>query len=118
VPYISVIVDDTCSGLRSLISLIALSTVWTALMPRATWWQKAIVVVGSIPIALAANMVRILVLVLLSAIYGTQIAESVLHYGSGVVMFGVAVVVLMWLSRMVQRWSWPALGLNRSPSSL
>ena len=58
-------------------------------------------------------MVRILFLVLLSAIYGPQIADSILHYGSGIVMFGVAVVVLMWLSRTVQQWTWPALGLSR-----
>lgn len=72
VPGVSVIVDDTCSGLRSLISLIALSTLWTALMPRAAWWQKSIIVVASIPISLASNMVRILTLVLLSAWAATR----------------------------------------------
>lgn len=97
---ISVIVDDTCSGLRSLISLIALSTLWTSLMPpEAKPWHKLFIVLSSIPIALAANMIRIIVLVLLSAIYGAKIAESFIHYGSGVVVFGVALAVFAWLSR-------------------
>ena len=100
VPGVSVIVDDTCSGLRSLISLIALATLWTALLPRTSKrWQKLAMVAASIPIALVANMSRILVLVLLSAIYGPKIADSFIHYGSGLVVFGIAIASLAWLSQ-------------------
>ncbi len=118
VPGVSVVVDDTCSGLRSLISLITLSTLWIALMPRtARLWQRLTVVASSIPIALVANMVRIIVLVLLAAVYGTEAAEGFLHYGSGIVVFGVALVILAWLSRAVQRWQLPSFGLNRLHSA-
>ena len=104
VPGIAVIVDDTCSGLRSLISLIALSTLWVLLMPSSTKrWQRWTLVAASMPIALVANMVRIIVLVLLSAIYGPQIADSFIHYGSGMVVFAVALAVLAWLSRQLTR---------------
>ncbi len=114
VPGVSVIVDDTCSGLRSLISLIALSTLWTALMPEtAKRWQRLTIIAASIPIALIANMVRIIIMVYLTAIYGAHIADTILHAGSGVLVFGVALLVLAWLSRTVQQWSFPSLGLNR-----
>ena len=104
VPGVSVIVDDTCSGLRSLISLIALSTLWTGVIsPASARWQKLTLVAASIPIALLANMVRILALVLLSAIYGPHIAEGFIHYGSGFVVFGMALVMLAWLSRALGR---------------
>ena len=104
VPGVSVVVDDTCSGLRSLISLIALSTLWTSLMPAGSKrWQKLTIVAASIPIALISNMVRILVLVLLSAIYGPQIAEGFIHYGSGFVVFGIALAALAWLSQRLSR---------------
>ena len=100
VPNVSVIVDDTCSGLRSLISLIALSTLWTAVMPpSARVWHKLVIVAASIPIALAANMVRIVVLVLVASVYGPKAAEGFIHYGSGLVVFGVALLVLAGLSR-------------------
>jgi exosortase len=99
VPGVSVIVDDTCSGLRSLISLIALAILWTSVMPRgATRVDKCIVVLSSIPIALAANMVRIVILVLVAAIYGVKHAEGFIHFGSGVVVFGVAIALLAGLS--------------------
>ncbi|MCM8812059.1 MAG: exosortase/archaeosortase family protein [Candidatus Omnitrophica bacterium] len=114
VPGVSVIVDDTCSGLRSLISLIALSTLWTALLPAGSQrWKKAAIVVASIPIALGANMIRIIALVLLSAIYGPYIAESFIHYGSGFVVFGVALAALAWLSKAMEKWSLPSFVLHR-----
>ena len=104
VPGVSVLVDDTCSGLRSLISLLALSTFWTALLPpAAARWKKLTLVAASVPIALVANMVRILVLVLIAVVYGTKAAEGFIHYGSGIVVFGVAVVVLAWLSRLLTK---------------
>ena len=102
VPGMSVIVDDSCSGLPSLISLIALATLWTSLLPRAAaGWKKLAIIAASIPIALVANMSRILVLVLLSAIYGPQIADSFIHYGSGLVVFGIAIAALAWLGNLL-----------------
>ena len=114
VPGVSVIVDDTCSGLRSLISLIALSILWTALLPRAaTRRHKLAMVAASVPIALTANMVRIMILVLVSAIYGTAAAEGFIHYGSGFVVFGIALAVLSWLSNvLVKPSAAPALGAS------
>jgi len=110
VPGITVVVDDTCSGLRSLISLIALSTLWTSLLPpHALRWHRLSIVAASVPIALASNMMRVIVLVLLSAIYGPQVAESFIHYGSGIVVFGIALLALAWLSKILVSRSQPAL---------
>ena len=100
----SVIIDDTCSGLRSLISLIALSSWWTALLPpSARLWHKAVMVAASIPLALVANMVRIVMLVFITAVYGRDAAEGFMHYGSGFVVFGVAVAALAWLGHWLVR---------------
>jgi exosortase len=105
---LAVVVDDTCSGLRSLISLLALSTLWTSLMPPASArWKKWLLTASSMPIALVANMVRIVSLVVLCAIYGPQVAAGFIHYGSGIVVFGVAILALAWLSRVLTRVSPP-----------
>ncbi|MBI4355962.1 MAG: exosortase/archaeosortase family protein [Candidatus Omnitrophica bacterium] len=110
-PGVSVIVDDTCSGLRSLISLGALAILWTSWMPaKSRTWQKVAVCAASMPIALVANMVRILVLVLLAAIYGPEAAEGFIHYGSGIVVFGLSVILLMWLSRRLAPSSYAVTG--------
>ena len=99
-PHLTMLVDDTCSGLRSLLSLVALATLWTSLLPSATArWRKLAVVAASIPIGLAANMVRILLLTALALLWGRAAAEGFLHYGSGLVVFGVALALLACLGR-------------------
>lgn len=114
VPGVSVVVDDVCSGLRSLLSLVALAILWTSLMgPQAKAWHKGVVWVMSVPIAILANMVRVVIMVLLSAIYGPHIADTFVHVGSGLVTFGVALAALAWLGQAVQRWSLPSFALNR-----
>ena len=102
VPGVSVIVDDTCSGLRSLISLLALASFWTALLPaRASRWRRLAIVAASLPIALAGNMLRIALLVMIAVVYGARAAEGFVHYASGLVVFGVALAALAWLSGML-----------------
>jgi hypothetical protein len=46
-------------------------------------------------------MVRIITLVLLSVIYGPGVADGFIHYGSGIVVFGVALATLAWLSHLL-----------------
>jgi exosortase len=107
VPGITVIVDDVCSGLRSLISLLALAVLWTALMPARHLGQRAVVILAAVPIALVANIVRIVILVLIAAVYGAKAAEGFIHYGSGMVVFLVALAVLAWLTHLLTRKALP-----------
>ena len=102
-PGIAIMVDDTCSGLRSLMSLVALATLWTAFMPSAGRWRKLAMVASAVPIALAANIVRIAFLSLIGLVFGLQAAEGFIHYGSGMVVFGVAFLMLTLLNRLLQR---------------
>ena len=101
-PQLTMLIDDTCSGLRSLLSLAALATLWASWLPAQTGlWRRLAVAAASIPIALAANMVRILVLTVIALIWGRAAAEGFLHYGSGIVVFGVALAALAWLGRLL-----------------
>lgn len=101
---INLVVDDTCSGLRSLISLFALAVLWTSLLPEtAKRWHKIVLVAAAAPIALATNMIRIMVLSLLAVFYGAETAEGFIHFGSGMVVFGLAVILFWQLSRLMVR---------------
>jgi len=101
-PGLSVLIDDTCSGLRSLLTLVALATFWSAMMPRGIGWlRRGLLVSASVPIALFANVVRILLLILIAWFLGPQMAEGWLHYGSGFAVFGVALVLLAGISRLL-----------------
>ena len=101
-PHLTMRVDDTCSGLRSLLSLVALATLWTSLLPAATGrWRKLAVAAAAIPISLVANMVRIMLLTVIALIWGRAAAEGILHSGSGIVVFGIAVACLAGLGRVL-----------------
>lgn len=97
-PGVTVIIDDTCSGLRSLISLLALSTLWTSFLgDQARGWQRLTLLAAALPLAIGANAVRLVLLMLLAVFCGPAMAEGFVHYWSGIVVFGVAVAVLAWL---------------------
>lgn len=89
-----VIVEDVCSGLRSLISLLALGTV-IAYLSKLCRWKKAIVFLSAGVMAIVANVVRIVFMALTSEIYGAKFTEGFLHTLSGLLVFVVAFVGLM-----------------------
>ena len=89
-----VIVEDVCSGLRSLISLLALGTI-IAYMSKLSQWKKVVVFFAAGVMAIIANIVRIVFMALTSEIYGAKFTEGFLHTLSGLLVFVVAFVGLM-----------------------
>ena len=89
-----VVVEDVCSGLRSLISLLALGTI-IAYLSKLARWKKIIVFFAAGAMAVIANIVRIVFMALTSEIYGAKFTEGFLHTLSGLIVFVVAFVGLM-----------------------
>jgi exosortase D (VPLPA-CTERM-specific) len=79
-------VVEACSGLRYLYPLLSLSFL-AAYLFHAPIWQRAIVFLSSIPIAIGMNGFRIGVVGILVDRWGTQMAEGVLHFFEGWVIF-------------------------------
>src|SRR5207244_33812 len=69
----SVLVDDVCSGLRTLIALCVLAAVFAYLEPRRA--RAALMIALAVPIAVLANLVRILILCGFAA-YGAPVATA------------------------------------------
>lgn len=89
-------VDDVCSGLRSLVALLAMAAL-VAHLQRSRW--KALLIVGaSVPVAIVGNAVRVLLLSWL-AIRGTPAEPGTwLHDLTGVAVYVVALLLLLGLS--------------------
>jgi exosortase len=87
------VVEDTCSGMRSLIVLIALS-IFMAYFSKISKTKKILFSLSTIPIAIVANVIRIAVLALISEIYGIRIATGVIHNIMGIFEF---VLAFLWL---------------------
>lgn len=102
-PASTVVVDDTCSGIRSLISLLAVGALGAHVAVVRRGWAKPLFVLAAIPVAWFANLVRIVGTVLGTFVYGPWFAEGWFHTASGMVVFGIGVGSLWALGRAC-RW--------------
>jgi EpsI family protein len=95
-------VGDACSGLRSLIALLALGAL-IAYLARLPWWRRLLLFVMSVPFALAGNVARITVLALVANRWGEEAAMGdLVHFGTGFLVFVVAVTFLLGLWRLLR----------------
>lgn len=82
-------VAEACSGLRIFYGVIALAFAYCVLL-RRSWWEKAIVVAGTIPIALVANCARIVVTGLLYVHVSSEAGQKFSHDLAGWLMIAFA----------------------------
>jgi len=101
-------VERACSGLRIFVGVFALSYVY-AMLARRNWWEGLVIVLASIPIALIANMTRIVITGLCYQWLSGEMARKFSHDLAGYFMIGVAaglfgmlVVYLRWLIQDAQ----------------
>ncbi|MBZ2172995.1 exosortase [Nitratidesulfovibrio sp. SRB-5] len=91
-PNITLEVVDACSGLRSLMSLAALGTAFAFLFLPAGW-RRWVLVLATVPIAVAANTLRVFVTGVLSWYMGAGAASGFFHEFEGIVVFLVAMAL-------------------------
>lgn len=93
-------VVDACSGLRMLTIFIALS-VAIVMLGKREWWENAVIMASSIPIALLVNSVRITVTGLLYQVASSETAEMVFHDLAGWIMMPMALALLFVEQKML-----------------
>ena len=86
-------VAEACSGIRSLISLLALSVVF-AYFSQKTTLKRVLLVLSTFPIAIIANAARVTGTGVLAHHYGDKVAQGFFHGFSGWILFVVAFVCL------------------------
>jgi exosortase len=86
-------IENACSGLNSLISLMALGALF-AHLGRGRLWRRWVLFACAIPIAIVANTVRITSLCLMAAVTNTTTASGLFHDIGGIVLFGIAFLLL------------------------
>lgn len=93
-------VAEACSGIRSLVSLLALAVVYGHFGDGRPWVRVVLAVVA-VPVAIAVNGVRIAGTGLLAQAVGARAAEGFFHTFSGWLMFLAAFVLLVAVHRIV-----------------
>lgn len=86
-------VVEACSGIRSLLTLMALAVAYGYLVSPLRW-VKYVLAILMIPIAIGTNAFRIMVAGILAHRFGPATAEGFLHEFSGWAIFIVALLLM------------------------
>lgn len=95
-------VAEACSGIRSIMALSMLACAF-ANLSRTGWKGKVILVISAIPIALAANIVRVTGTGILAHFFGDKVARGFLHEFSGLAIFLLGFLVLFGVFSMMNK---------------
>jgi len=93
-------VENPCSGLRSLLALLATGTLFAYFQPGGAW-RRAAVLLAAIPIALVGNIARLWLLLLAADRRGVTWATGRFHDVTGYVLFAVALGLLLALRALL-----------------
>jgi exosortase len=97
------LVEDACSGLNSLTSLFAIGLFYVYILHQATVRYALLLAALILPIAIFANMVRVIILVLLTYFIGDEAAQGYLHNTAGMLTFITALLTIMLIDSVLQR---------------
>jgi exosortase B len=97
------LVADACSGLHSMYSLSALGVLYMYIVARRSLTHNAIMLASILPIAFTANIVRVMVLVLVTYHFGDEAGQGFLHGAAGMVLLMVALLILIALDSVLVR---------------
>lgn len=90
-----------CSGIRSLLALLALGAAYGCLTEPEPWRRMALIA-AMVPLAIVSNALRIAVTILLSFAVGSAASEGLWHLLTGLQVFVVAVLGLALLQRALR----------------
>ncbi len=92
-------VAEACSGLRMLMAFVIVAA-FVAYMVRRPRWQKAVLLLLSIPVAVACNVLRLCVTAVLFMLVSAEVGQKFFHDFAGLAMMPAAALLLfaeLWL---------------------
>lgn len=89
------LVADACAGLNSMFTLEALGMLYMNLMNYKSVARNVTLAILLVPIAFAANIIRVMILVLVTYHFGDEAGQGFVHGFAGMVLFMVALVLML-----------------------
>lgn len=97
------LVAAACSGLNSIVTLSALTIFYIYVRHAANFRYAAILLLAVLPVAVAANFIRVIILILLTYHAGEATAQGFLHDLAGLTMFATALALIFLCDLVLQR---------------
>ncbi len=89
------LVADACAGLQTLLTLEALGLFYLNLMRHPSAFRNIGLAICIVPISFSANVIRVVVLTLISYHFGDAAGQGFLHGFAGMVLFVTALVLIL-----------------------
>jgi exosortase len=97
------LVEDACSGMNSLIGLSAISLFYIYLLRGASVRYAGVLTLFVVPIAIIGNILRIMVLILLTNYFGDAVAQGFAHFAAGIFLFAVSLLLVFLTDNLLAR---------------
>jgi exosortase B len=96
------LVADACAGLQTLLTLEALGLFYLNLMRHPSAFRNIGLALFIIPISFSANVIRVIVLTLITYYYGDAAGQGFLHGFAGMVLFVTALILILSIDSALQ----------------
>lgn len=107
------LVADACAGLNSMFTLEALGLLYMNLMGYTSRLRNVLLAVLIVPISFSANVVRVIILVLVTYYFGDAAGQGFAHGFAGMVLFGAGLGLMLLVDGMLGK----MFHLNKSSAS-
>ena len=99
-PY-QLLVADACAGMNSLLTLESLGLLYMRLMNYRNVTRNTILALAIIPTSFLANVLRVVILVLVTYYFGDEVGQGFVHNFSGLVLFSVSLVSIYGIDQVL-----------------
>lgn len=100
------LVAEACAGLHSMFILEAMGLLYSHLAGHASRWRTIWLAIMAVPVSFVANVLRVMILVLVTYHFGDDAGQGFIHDFAGIVLFALA-LMLMASVDWVLGWIWP-----------
>lgn len=99
------LVADACAGLQTLLTLEVLGLFYLNLIQHGSLFRNVVLAILIVPISFTANVIRVIVLTLVTFHYGDAAGQGFLHEFAGLVLFITALILIMSADGLLQYYS-------------
>ena len=96
------LVADACAGLHSLFTLEALGLLYLNLVRHDSFARNVTLAILIVPISFCANVIRVIVLTLITYHFGDEAGQGFLHGFAGMVLFISALILIIGVDSMLR----------------
>ena len=108
-------VDELCSGIRSLMALLMISSAW-AYSARMSLWKRGLLLISAIPLSIIGNGLRVASIFVIAEYGNQEFARKTWHDHSGLFLFyPISLLLMMALHALLEGWTpWKKRTIKRT----